>query len=285
MRLFKISLFVLVCIWPLAAQTGQAYQQVSPGDTVRIETTDGSELIGKIVKKDDAYLHLETLSGLEIKIPAGTISAIQNVTGQIEGGMYMNPDPNNTRLFLGPTGRTLKKGRGYFSAYEIFFPSLGYGINDYITMAGGMTLFPGSDVQIIYVNPKIRLYRDDSFAVATGASLVFPTTFDGSSALFNLTATYGSDNSALTVSAMVPMDSDNDFKNPILMIGGEVRISRKIKLITENWMSIEFDSAILSAGVRFFGQSLAADLGFFYITGSDLSGFPFLPWIGFAYNF
>ncbi len=40
----------------------------------------------------------------------------------------------------------------------------------------------------------------------------------------------------------------------------------------------------ISLGIRFFGSHLAADFGL--ITSPDASGnFPFLPWLGFAYNF
>ena len=45
---------------------------------------------------------------------------------------------------------------------------------------------------------------------------------------------------------------------------------------------------ILSFGIRFFGERLSADLGFFYpmSEGEGISeGFPFIPWLGFAYNF
>jgi len=37
--------------------------------------------------------------------------------------------------------------------------------------------------------------------------------------------------------------------------------------------------------VRFFGEDLAADLGFIYPAGSKITGFPFIPWLGFVYNF
>ena len=36
---------------------------------------------------------------------------------------------------------------------------------------------------------------------------------------------------------------------------------------------------------RFFGENLAADFSLLALVGEDTSGFPFVPWIGFAYNF
>ena len=46
------------------------------------------------------------------------------------------------------------------------------------------------------------------------------------------------------------------------------------------------DVHLLSGGIRFFGENLAADFALIFpLTGEGIEGFPFLPWIGFAYNF
>jgi hypothetical protein len=72
---------------------------------------------------------------------------------------------------------------------------------------------------------------------------------------------------------------------PILLLGGELRLSNSIKLISENWIPPGTDLVVYSFGFRFFGENLAADLGFFRPSHMDTDGFPFIPWIGFAYNF
>jgi hypothetical protein len=39
-------------------------------------------------------------------------------------------------------------------------------------------------------------------------------------------------------------------------------------------------------GIRLFGDELAADFALVYIrSGTSPEGFPFIPWIGFVYNF
>ena len=40
-----------------------------------------------------------------------------------------------------------------------------------------------------------------------------------------------------------------------------------------------------SIGVRFFGEQLSADVAAFVIPELADEGIPFLPWLGFAYNF
>ena len=44
---------------------------------------------------------------------------------------FCTPD---TRLFIGPTGRPLRKGAGYFSDHFIFLPGVAYGVTDNVTL-------------------------------------------------------------------------------------------------------------------------------------------------------
>ncbi|MBU0560287.1 MAG: hypothetical protein KKG93_12035 [Bacteroidetes bacterium] len=74
--------------------------------------------------------------------------------------------------------------------------------------------------------------------------------------------------------------------SPILLIGAEFQASNSIKLITENWILPQDSPSIISFGIRFFGDYLAADFALITTSeGFENDGFPFIPWIGFAYNF
>ncbi len=72
----------------------------------------------------------------------------------------------------------------------------------------------------------------------------------------------------------------------LFIVGGDIQISDYIKLISENFLLIEAEGTtiVYSSGVRFFGENLAADIGFFGATDST-KGWPFLSWISFSYNF
>jgi hypothetical protein len=98
--------------------------------------------------------------------------------------------------------------------------------------------------------------------------------------------TFGSNRSALTLGAALPLTSDDD--NPILLIGGEAQISNGAKLITENWIFTGDNTTLLfSGGVRFFGEKLAVDLALIsseeFFEGDN--GFPFIPWVDFSVVF
>ncbi len=81
--------------------------------------------------------------------------------------------------------------------------------------------------------------------------------------------------------------SGEDMMNkPILLLGGEARVSQSLKLISENWIFPDTDFSLISFGVRFFGKKLATDLALMYPLGANMGdGWPFFPWMSFAYNF
>lgn len=247
---------------------------------------DGSELIGTIVKEDSVSIFFNTIGNISMTIPKNQVKAREQLSGQVEGGQYIRPDPNHTRLFFAPTARPLESGQGYFSAYQIFFPFLAVGVADVLTLAGGISLFPGAESQIFYLAPKVTPVEIDNLSLSGGVLYINSTSggSDGVGIIYGVTS-FGSQRASLTAGLGWGFSGDETADKPIIMLGGELRASNSIKFITENWFPPDSDIAFLSFGIRFFGESLAADLGLIYPAGSRITGFPFLPWLGFAYNF
>ena len=48
------------------------------------------------------------------------VRSLTGAEGQVVDGEFWREDPNQTRLFFGPSARPLKKGTGYLAVYEIF---------------------------------------------------------------------------------------------------------------------------------------------------------------------
>jgi len=248
--------------------------------TIRLELTDGSTLIGNIESEDSTSISFNLLSKTKIKIEKSTILRREIVTSKLQNGEYWIEDPNRTRLFFAPTGRGLRSGKGYFSVYEIFFPMVAFGMFDYITLSGGMSLFPGANNQLIYLAPKVTPFQNEKYAFSVGDFFVkFPSDDNYLNILYGVfTATF--DKGALTLgSGFETYDS-----KPIFLIGGELRISRYAKLITENWFIADSEFNFVSLGFRFLGEHLAADFAF-VIPLVDSEDIILIPWIGFAYNF
>jgi hypothetical protein len=261
-------------------------QDTTSQRATRVILTDGSELVGLIVSEDSVSILFNTAGSIAVTIPKNQVKIRELLSGRIEGGQYVRPDPNYTRLFFAPTARALKSGQGYFSAYQIFFPFLAVGIADVVTLAGGMSLIPGAESQIFYFAPKVTPVQIGELSLAGGLLYVNTTVASGRGfGIYYGVGTYGSTSASITAGLGWGFYGSDVAKKPIALIGGEVRASNSVMFITENWLLPNSDINILSFGVRFFGESLAADLGLFYPAGSNITGFPFIPWIGFAYNF
>jgi hypothetical protein len=72
--------------------------------------------------------------------------------------------------------------------------------------------------------------------------------------------TIGRDDDAVTIGAGYGYETSGGGGAVVVMVGGEHRVSRRLKLVTENYVW-EGPSGILSGGVRFIGDHLSADLG------------------------
>jgi hypothetical protein len=291
MRQFQFFLLIFLFIFLLCFQSF-AQTDTPKTSTWQIELKDGSKLVGFILSEGEKIIHFKTLSGMEMNIPRDQISRIELVTGEVVSGTIWRNDPNRTRLLFSPTGRALKSGQGYFAVYEIFFPFIAYGVTDWLTIAGGFTLFPGASSQLLYLAPKITPVQIEKFDLSAGVLYIRIPDFDdngddeiNSAGIIYGVSTYGTQKAAITLGLGFAFGGGEIADKPVFVLGGEIRSSSSIKFISENWLIPDSDVQLLSAGIRFFGENLAADFALLYPAGADPEGFPFFPWVGFAYNF
>ncbi|MBK7447280.1 MAG: hypothetical protein IPJ45_14940 [Ignavibacteria bacterium] len=252
-----------------------------------IELKDGSEFIGQIRSQDSLSLKFETQSGTIIDIKR---DQIENIEDQ-RYDFLIGDDPNKTRLFLAPTGKSLKAGTGYFSVNELLFPMIAYGITDFFSVAGGMTIIPGATDQLFYLNGKARVLHLEEFDLSAGILYTNITSGDENGlTILYANSTYGTRDAALTLTAGLSVSgTENSGQYPIFIIGGELKLSNSAKLLSENWILTSPESGkIFSLGVRFYGKKVAGDFGLMYFVdedGESISGWPFVPWVGLSYNF
>ncbi len=292
-RFFLVPLIVLA----VAATSGYAAEHIKgelkipDSNHVQIITTvGGSSFVGRIVEIRDTEVVVESELGSQT-IPISKIREVREIlASKMRGGKYWFPNPNATRLFLGPTGRMLRKGQGYFSDVYLFFPSFGWGITDNISLGLGMSLFPGLglDGQLIYLMPKVGVAASEKLHFAVGALLIkIPEGDDNDSPivgnLYGVT-TYGTGDASFTLGVGYGLKDKELADKPTVTVGGEVRLSRRIALVTENWLIPGADDPLISYGMRFFGESLAVDLALVSTVGED-AFFPGIPYVGFVFNF
>ena len=258
-----------------------------------LETTDGSTNIGRIVEIGAEEIAFKTDLGI-IHIPISKIKHIETVSVDlIQKGELWFANPNITRLFFAPTARMLKQGKGYFANYYLFFPGFAYGITDRFTLGGGLSIFPGVDMndQLFFVAPKFGLIQEKTFSFAMGALLarlpgdddVFQDDPEGAGILYGVT-TFGQPDASLTAGLGYGFVGGDLADRPMVMIGGEKRLTPRTAFVTENWIFPGIDEPLISYGIRFFGKRLSVDLGLINTIGEGAI-FPGVPYIDFVVQF
>lgn len=252
------------------------------GVTQQLELKDGTRAIGRVESIDGERFTFRTISGVSMDVERSMVQAIGPVTGHVVGGEFWPADANPTRLFFAPTGRSLKRGESYFGVYEILLPFVQYGITDRISIGGGMPLVLGSSDLPVWVTPKMQVYKATSTEVSLGV-LHFFNVGDANLGIAYGVVTQGSADSALTVGlgyAYVRADEEGGGA-PVVMLGGEHRVARRLKLVTENYFFDE--GGLISGGVRFLGERLSVDLGL--VAPIGVGEFVAVPIINFVWKF
>lgn len=277
----------------LHAQGGAAAADTLPAEAlVEVRLLDGTALYGRIAEETAETITIVTSGGSRLTVRREQVASMRAARGRIVNGEFWGEDPHATRLFFGPTARSLNAGEGYFGVFELFFPFLAYAPTDRVTLAGGTPIVPGAIGEVLYLAPKVEVIRTGRASFAVGGLGVWGTgDLSESVGLLYGVGTLGSPDAALTLGAAFPFytggdDDDDDWvsEKPFLMLGGEKRIGRRTKLISENYLAPGGDGTALSGGIRFFGERLSADAGIIGWVDGDNAECCF-PLVNFVYSF
>jgi hypothetical protein len=275
-----VSALLLLAAAPARAQT--PVPDVVASDTLsEIRLADGSVLVGRVEAVDADRIIVVTSGGTRVEVRRSQIRSIRAVRVRGTDGMVYREDPAGTRLFFAPTGRSLGAGEGYFGVYELFFPFVSVGVTDRFTVAAGTPIIPEAIGEFFYVAPKVTVVKTERVNLGAGAFVGFA---DGEAGGIGFAVgTVGDRDNALTGGVGVGFGG-GEVSQPILMLGGETRLGRQTKLLTENYLFPSENGVVISGGIRFFGEQLSADAGL--AAGSLDGGFACcLPLVNFVYTF
>lgn len=288
-----LGLHGLVTAPALAQVKGQRFLRVPDSSSVQVvRLADGSSLVGRFTDVSGDPVRFETGSGIAT-IRRADIREIKELSrGAVRQGQVWLDDPNPTRLFFGPTARSLPRGAGDFSSTYLFFVSGGYGVGGNAQIGGGFSIFPFEDFtdNIFFLTAKVGVKPGKHVNLAAGGLIGWAGEFDddiggdrtGTGAVYGV-GTFGSEDHALTLGVIVPFAGGDFEYDPLLMFGGETRVARRIKLISENYLSTEGGDAIISYGLRVFGEKMSVSLGFINSTSGGV--FPGVPYVDFVIRF
>lgn len=280
---FLTGLVLAAALFLPAVIQGQAPPDIPPpSDTLyQVSLADGSVIIARIAELDEERVVLTTPGGGRVEIDRDQIRGIRPVRGRVVEGELWHEDPSTTRLLFTATGRSLGKGEAYVGTYVIALPFAAVGITDRISIAAGAPVLFG-ELEPFYVGPRVQIVRTPK-AQATLGTLVFFFDDEAVGIAYGV-ATLGDTDKALSAGLGFFYSGDDVESEPAFMVGGETRVSRRIKLMTENYLLPDAVGLVLSGGIRVIGERFATEIGIISVVAED-DAFCCIPLVNFSYAF
>lgn len=229
------------------ARPPQGEESYLLGRSYRIETVQGTSFTGTLVSMSLTRLEFDTPEMGHISLERTQIrradlqGPIAATVAGTKPGYY--DIGNGNRLFFAPTGRGLRKGEGTLQDVDLYLLGVNYGITDNLSIGGYVSVFPGlsPDEQFLVLTPKLSFPVNDNLHFGAGVLYVRVPTFDSGNrgirtGIVYGTLTQGSADNNFTVGLGYGFVEGNIGKTPILQVGGQTRVSRRISLVSENYI-------------------------------------------------
>jgi hypothetical protein len=166
-----------------------------------------------------------------------------------------------SKLFYAPTGRVLKRGEVYAAIDAFSLGVVRVGVTDRFSIGVGRPLW----VNTTWITPKFQIYEDDRTAIATGVLHLFAPGLGMGGVGYGV-ATIGSRDKAVTAGMGWFYGKDDEGLHmgmPMLIVGGERRMTRRSKFITENY--VFNGGAVVSAGSRIMRRHVSMEFGGMFV--------------------
>lgn len=260
-----------------------AAQEVS--DVVRVTTTDGNTLTGKVLEADEEHIVIEVDGIGEVTLERTRIRNIQIIDpDRIKNGDYWFENPQGTRYFFAPNAIGLKEGTGYYQNTWIFFNNANYGVTNNFSIGAGTVpvFFLGVSALPVWVLPKVSVpVRADNLHISGGALLGGVIGEDsGGFGLVYGNATWGNKDKNLTAGLGYGYAGSEWSDTPLINISGLYRSGKNFQWLAE----IYFVPGIEGSGFGIFGgrwapERFAVDFGLArpITEAGDMIG---IPWLG-----
>lgn len=203
-----------------------------------IETVNGTSYIGEIKGLTGGVLTIKSALLGTFEIHSNTISKISMSDAYVSRrGSTWFANPNATRYFFAPSAIPLKKQEGYFQNAYLLANSVNVGITNNITIGGGVVI-----PLLFYITPKASFKVAKNFFVGVGVLFTqsFISDLGLSAGIGYGLATYGSHEHNITIGAGYGYAKfDDKYRTtpmPIVTLNGMTRISKKLSLVSENWL-------------------------------------------------
>ncbi|OEK05773.1 hypothetical protein [Roseivirga misakiensis] len=227
--------------------------------SVIITLMDKSEITGELISENDQ----------EIVIESNSLGLLTFQRAEIRKIIYLNadgklPNPNPTRYFIGQSAYNLEKGEGYYQNIYGLVNLVSFGITDRFSVLAGteiISLFNGAPILLTNLKYGFPIAKN----LRAAASFTYITSggeFAGDLNLGSLNAllTYGNTEHNVTLGTGYALANGEINNTSILTIGGMTRLTNRLAFVSENYVLMGENDALLSGGVRYIAKKLTVDL-------------------------
>jgi hypothetical protein len=267
MKSYQRIVFIFLILSLVPGHTSlfsQANVSDNQARNVLITLKNGSAFHGKVIAENAQEINLEAENIGTIIIRKDQIkSSVILDSTNFKKGKYWFPNPNYSRYFISP-GIQLKQGDGYYQNIDLSANTVSYGITNFLSIGGGLELYSTlSGHPIFILMPKLGFKVGKSFWLGGGILYLNApevlSDFRGLGIGYG-SATIGNENNNLSVGAGWGFVGAQWSEQPIITLSGMTRVSRRIELVTENWIIPGY--TVFSYGIRFLTEKTSIDIGF-----------------------
>ncbi len=216
--------------WEMHAESGIVY---------RITTKSGSNYIGKLTSANANGLMLETSVSGKVAIPYETIRSVERIGKSGITRQADLPETAQAEFVLYhtlPSAIPLNRDEFYYRNMEIFINSIGYGVNDHVTIGGGVVSFI---IPYIRANAGWEISPNNYVGGGVIASAGFFGLGFGGVGGF-ATYTRGTPEKHISASigygAFLASGISEMPESPVVNISGLMKVGRRAVIVSENWI-------------------------------------------------
>lgn len=256
--------------------------QVTSSSTVQeLVLVDGTRVIGVVEQVLNGVIVIRGESGDRRQVDASQVVSVHTGPSDLpssasENRQQRHEDVSRTRLLIGPTARALERGEVYLDDLSVFFPSVQVGLTNRVSIgAGTPLLIPQADVglgDVAWITPKVQVFRRGQ-RTQGAVGLMHVVGKGANGGLAYGVVTHGTSNTAFTVGTGIAYPTHTG-AHAVTLVGVERRVSPRVKLLTENYLSAE--GALLTGGVRVIGRKRTFDVAWFKFPGQAFYPIPLI---------
>lgn len=285
MRLFKFLfisvLLLLIQLQIVNAQSAHSFltileQAESTNSTIRIELKEGDDFyVGELLSFSKNDVTIEILAG-SITISFDNIDEIRIINISNNQKLWF-PLHSDNRLFIYPTAIASKAGTGYYQNIYVLFSNVSYtpikglSFNLFFSNIPELTF----DENVYSFGLKYSLKPINDVHIAVSANRNGDILNEGNAiTTFSTLGTYSFKNTDFTFGLGFGA-YEGEVSDPLVLFGLQTRIRERLAIVTEN-LILPGSESVFSAGSRFLGKRISADLGFFFNPDEPETILPFV---------